>query len=212
MQSGIRTSIFVSGLVFLIRLIVLAKCSAPPSFMSSLATAVITACFNPISETAAATLSGSSRSSGFGFLVSTRQKPQARVHLSPPIMKVAVPSFQQSKIFGHPASSQTVTNCFSFIRCFKRLYSGPVSNFTFIQSGFRLVSISLKSLSICNNCVSVFVACSHETSALLASPELHNLSAFTDTKSTTSFIVACIPSFSREVTPYSVIPQGIMWS
>ena len=41
---------------------------------------------------------------------STWQKPHARVQRSPLIMKVAVPSAQHSKMFGQPASSQTVTS------------------------------------------------------------------------------------------------------
>ncbi len=143
-----RTSIFVSGFFSRIIFIVFAKCSAPPSTRSSLATDVTTACFKPISETADATLCGSFGSKGFGFLVSTKQKPQARVQRSPAIMKVAVPSFQQSKIFGHPASSHTVTSFFSSIRFFNRLYSGPVASLTFIHSGFLRSSIFSKSFSI----------------------------------------------------------------
>ncbi len=43
-----------------------------------------------------------------GSPVLTAQKPQARVQTSPRIMKVAVPRFQQSPMFGQRASSQTV--------------------------------------------------------------------------------------------------------
>ena len=39
-----------------------------------------------------------------------RQKPQALVHRSPFTMNVAVPADQHSKMFGQPASSQTVTS------------------------------------------------------------------------------------------------------
>ena len=38
----------------------------------------------------------------------TAQKPQWRVHMSPPIMNVAVRSAQHSKMFGQRASWQTV--------------------------------------------------------------------------------------------------------
>ena len=59
--------------------------------------------------TASATRSGSSAAGGTGLRVSTRQKPQARVHRSPRIMNVAVPSAQHSLRLGQPASSHTVT-------------------------------------------------------------------------------------------------------
>ena len=42
--------------------------------------------------------------------MSTRQNPHALVHRSPLTMNVAVPSDQHSKMFGQPASSQTVTS------------------------------------------------------------------------------------------------------
>jgi hypothetical protein len=57
---------------------------------------------------ASATRSGSSVSKGKGFAVLTAQNPQARVHRSPAIMKVAVPLLQHSQWFGHFALSQTV--------------------------------------------------------------------------------------------------------
>ena len=82
---------------------------APPSGRSSRATVVTTANRRPIRSTASATRSGSSGSSGSGWRVSTRQKPQARVQRSPLIMNVAVPSDQHSEMFGQPASSHTVT-------------------------------------------------------------------------------------------------------
>ena len=58
---------------------------------------------------ASATRSGSSRSSGPGMPVRTLQKAQARVQVSPMIMKVAWRFDQHSPILGQPASSQTVT-------------------------------------------------------------------------------------------------------
>jgi hypothetical protein len=68
----------------------------------------------PISFTALATLSGSAMSSAFGLPVETLQKAQARVQISPMIMKVACFLSQHSPIFGQPASSQTVTSLCSF--------------------------------------------------------------------------------------------------
>ena len=46
--------------------------------------------------------------------VFTLQKAQARVQVSPMIMKVACFFSQHSPILGQPASSQTVTSLFSF--------------------------------------------------------------------------------------------------
>jgi hypothetical protein len=51
---------------------------------------VMTACLNFRSAIAAATLAGSARSSSVGFPLVTAQKAQARVQISPRIMKVAV--------------------------------------------------------------------------------------------------------------------------
>ena len=55
-----------------------------------------------------ATRAGSSGSFHVGLPVLTLQKPQRRVHVSPRIMKVAVPRCQHSPMFGHAASWQTV--------------------------------------------------------------------------------------------------------
>ena len=60
--------------------------------------------------TALATFSGSSARNGPGKPVFTLQKAQARVQVSPMIMKVACFFDQHSPIFGQPASSQTVTS------------------------------------------------------------------------------------------------------
>jgi hypothetical protein len=54
------------------------------------------------------TLTGSSASGGFGVPCVTLQYPHDRVQVSPRIMKVAVPWFQHSPMFGQLASSQTV--------------------------------------------------------------------------------------------------------
>jgi len=52
-------------------------------------------------------------------------------------MNVAVPSFQQSKMFGHPASSHTVVRARSRVSDFNRRNSGLVSSFTRIHDGLR---------------------------------------------------------------------------
>ena len=70
--------------------IVAAKMAAPPSFRSSRATDVTTACFSPIFSTVSATRSGSCQSNSVGRPVLTAQNRQARVQISPKIMKVAV--------------------------------------------------------------------------------------------------------------------------
>jgi len=56
-----------------------------------------------------ASLEGSSASSAGGYFEDlTAQKRQPRVQVSPINMKVAVPPFQHSPMFGQFASSQTV--------------------------------------------------------------------------------------------------------
>ena len=62
-----------------------------------------------MSCTVRALFAGSSESSQpRGLPVSTAQKRQARVQTAPISMRVAVPAFQHSPMFGHFASSQTV--------------------------------------------------------------------------------------------------------
>ncbi len=65
-------------------------------------------CVSPSSLAAAATRAGSSGSSGRGMPVRTLQKAQARVQVSPMIMKVAWRLDQHSPMLGQPASSHTV--------------------------------------------------------------------------------------------------------
>ena len=96
------------GLRSRIARIVSAKIGAPPSGRSSRATLVTTTCSRPIAPTASATRRGSSSSNQVGRPVLTAQKPQARVHVSPRIMIVAVRWSQHSPMFGQWASSQTV--------------------------------------------------------------------------------------------------------
>src|SRR5690606_3804585 len=85
---------------------------------------------------ASATRAGSSDSRASGRAVLTAQKPQARVHLSPAIMKVAVPWPQHSQRFGHGASSQTVTSLRSVMRDFVDQRAGLLGSRTLIQDGF----------------------------------------------------------------------------
>ena len=92
-----------------------------------------------MSETAV--FSGSFRSTTPpGLPVLTEQKRQPRVQVSPRIITVAVPCPQHSKMFGQPASSQTV--------CRPRLRNralipwnssccGPAGSRTRSQSGLR---------------------------------------------------------------------------
>ena len=89
-----------------------------------------------------ATRAGSPASSAPGFPVRTLQKAQARVQVSPISMKVAWRLPQHSPIFGHAASSHTVTR-----RC-ARSTSRVASNacapgaLTRIQAGFGRTGVS----------------------------------------------------------------------
>ncbi len=85
-----------------------AKCCAPPSARSSRSTEVTTIWAKPSLAVASPTWAGSSASSAPGSPVLTLQKAQARVQVSPMIMKVACFFSQHSPIFGQPASSHTV--------------------------------------------------------------------------------------------------------
>jgi len=81
---------------------------------------------------------GSLGSRANGLRVSIRQKPHARVHRSPFTMNVAVPADQHSKIFGQPASSQTVTSRRSSVRVRNDWYSSPMCASMRNHSGLRL--------------------------------------------------------------------------
>src|SRR5437762_4533301 len=126
----------IFGSIARIALIVRAKCSAPPSFRSSRATAVITTCFNFTRRTASATRCGSSSSSANGFAVVTAQNPHARVQRSPAIIIVAVPWLQHSQRFGHCALSQTVCSRKSELSALVEKKMGFDGNRTLIQGGF----------------------------------------------------------------------------
>jgi hypothetical protein len=72
----------------------------------------------------------------------TLQKAQARVHVSPMIMKVACFFSQHSPMFGHPASSHTVTRPFSFTMRLVSAHLGEPGALTRIQSGLRAIGLS----------------------------------------------------------------------
>src|SRR5580704_2850252 len=79
---------------------------------------------------------GSLVSNGSGRPWATSQKLQRRVHLSPMIMKVAVPWVKHSGRLGQAASSQTVTSLFSRNNFLRSETAGEAGIFTRIQSGF----------------------------------------------------------------------------
>ena len=83
-----------------------------------------------------------------GFPVSILQKSHRRVHLSPPIKKVASRSSQHSKIFGHAASWQTVWRLSRETSERSAVYSGPILARVFIHSGFRSIGTSALRASI----------------------------------------------------------------
>lgn len=93
-------------------------------------------CLRFMRDVASAMRAGSSDSRASGLAVLTAQKPHARVHLSPAIMKVAVPWPQHSQRFGHWASSQTVTSLRSVMRDLVDQKAGLLGRRTLIQSGF----------------------------------------------------------------------------
>src|SRR6202022_2275823 len=136
LKSGVSTSITISASIVRIAWIVSAKWFEPPSARSSRATAVITTCLSFILRIASATRAGSSPSNANGFAVDTAQNPHARVHLSPAIMKVAVPWLQHSHRFGHCADSQTVCSRRSEMSAFVEKNTGLEGSRTLIHPGF----------------------------------------------------------------------------
>ena len=93
-------------------------------------------CASPNFAVASATWPGSDASSGPGKPVFTLQNAQARVQVSPMIMKVACFFSQHSPIFGQPASSQTVCSRCSRSTRFNSRERGPSDRRTRIHSGF----------------------------------------------------------------------------
>jgi len=141
-KSGVSTSIVVCGEAARMARMTRAKCAAPPSSRSSLSTEVMTACFRPMRATASATRAGSSSSTGPGRPVATLQKAQARVQISPRIMKVAWRRVQHSPRFGQAASSQTVARPPS--RTMRRVSANSFDTGarTRIHSGLRFTGLS----------------------------------------------------------------------
>ena len=72
-----------------------------------------------------------------GKPVRTLQKAQARVQVSPMIMKVACFFSQHSPMLGQPASSHTVTRPLSRTMRLVSAHCGEPGAFTRIQSGLR---------------------------------------------------------------------------
>src|SRR5664280_875900 len=99
-KSGINVSMVIPGLTSFIGFIVSAQKDAPSSGKSSRSTEVITQCFSFMALIASAIRTGSSESGGRGLPVFVAQNLQALVQMSPRIIKVAVPRFQHSPIFG----------------------------------------------------------------------------------------------------------------
>ena len=87
-------------------------------------------------------LAGSCGLSAPGLPVATLQKAQARVQVSPMIMKVACFCFQHSPMLGQAASSQTVVSPYSRISRLVSAYSGELGARTLIQSGLRRMGLS----------------------------------------------------------------------
>jgi hypothetical protein len=103
-KSGVSTSTWQPGAWMRIWRITPTKAKAPRSGRSSRSTDVITAWRRPMRAMERATRAGSSGSFQVGLPVLTLQKPQRRVHVSPRIMKVAVPRSQHSPTLGQAAS------------------------------------------------------------------------------------------------------------
>src|SRR5690606_4526384 len=74
--------------------------------------------------------------------VRTLQNEQARVHVSPMIISVACFLVQHSPMFGHPASSHTVTSFASRTIFLVSRYPSLVGAFTRIHDGLRCTGVS----------------------------------------------------------------------
>ena len=88
-----------------------------------------------------ATRTGSPASKSAGLPVSIWQKSQRLVHTSPPIRKVASRSSQHSKMFGHPASWQTVCNPWLLTSSCSSRYCGPIRAVVLIHGGFFSIGV-----------------------------------------------------------------------
>ncbi len=201
----------------------------PPSGRSSRATIVSTAWSRPMRSIASATRPGSSAAGASGLLVSTRQKPHARVQRSPSTMNVAVPSDQHSDRFGQPASSQTVTRPRSRIVFLSARTAGPWCTFGRSHSGLRA---SIASPDVTPAAASRDVRRTgspgpapreksdrsstrwRQATSWRSAPALlpHRSAASRATTSTTSRIGTSTPSSASEVTGRSPIPHATMCS
>ena len=123
------------------------QCAAPKSGKSSRSTEVITAWDSFISEIDSATWSGSCGSNGWGFPVSVLQNLQARVHTSPPIIKVAVPLPQHSPILGHRPLLQIVCRRWDSTIFFVSVYRSLAPILILSHSGLRTLSMLLLFIS-----------------------------------------------------------------
>ncbi len=85
---------------------------------------------------------GLGRVEGIRHPVRTLQNAQARVQVSPMIMKVACFFSQHSPILGQPASSHTVTSLFSRTMAWVSAHFGEPGALTRIQSGLRRIGWS----------------------------------------------------------------------
>src|SRR5689334_99960 len=139
LKSGMSSSTPQPGTAAWISTQVCPYSQAPPSARSSRATPVTVAYRSPIAETDSATRRGSPVSSGSGLPVVIWQKSHRLVHASPPIRNVASRSSQHSKMFGQPASSQTVCSPWLRTRFFRAVYSGPVRSRVLIHGGLRSI-------------------------------------------------------------------------
>src|SRR5665647_1780985 len=126
-KSGIRVSIVIEGFTSLILLIVFAHTMAPPSGRSSRSTEVITQCLSPIVLIDSASRADSRGSGGSGLPVFVAQNLQALVHISPRIIKVAVPLFQHSPMLGQFPLVQIVCRWFSTTTCLTIEYVSPLA-------------------------------------------------------------------------------------
>src|SRR3954470_20512281 len=136
-KSGVRTSTLHLGAWRRIWRMTPTNACAPLSGMSSRSTDVMTAWRRPMRATWRATRAGSSGSFQVGLPVLTWQKPQRRVHVSPRIMKVAVPRSQHSPMFGQAASWHTVCRLSSAILALSSRYIGPPGMGTLNHFGLR---------------------------------------------------------------------------
>ena len=158
--------------------------------------------------------------------MSTRQNPQARVQRSPNTINVAVPSLQHSERLGQPASSHTVTNWRSLnVRLIPKT-SAPICTLGRSHSGLRSKSETPPSTPASARRANMRTGAPgpsprekrdkssglniQATSCKSASPSPQRSIAKRLTIFATSCVETLIPSSLRDVTGYSLTPQGTM--